>query len=646
MSILIAKKELLTAKEPLPNDTPFEMGRMLEVKQPFDLMMKWLFVHMAVLGGSGTGKSNFLKLLFSYLIRLGEGFFFADPHGDTADWLMGYVYRKLRDGMESVFERAHFLEIGPHRAFALDPAAHLPGWGAGKLAYYSLLKATVDSVVTCMLRRVAEADQQVMLRLKRWLKNVVYACLVDYTGNNTHVGLHKALVFTNPDHPEFTGLMDKVFPFLPDYVQEDFKALMRTQKAQDREKWVESTVNRLRDILSPLLILVFSQQKPSINILKIIRDREFVLVSIPRSSFVSQDEKVTLIGLLVDQVLSAKQAEERQLPESLRERFTLGIDECGEVLGEDLKLTLGAARKFRMPVVLAAQNLKKFALGDFQMASEVLAECQVKVIFQQQEDEDLQAIVKSIGYGNLDLTERYVEVQRTRRLKEIKQKKHSYGQSFGINHNEGQSASETNTKGKTLNQQVSTASTETNMVGHAVGGTKGESVRDDEKTRSVNQSQTDTTSASSGQTQSTTTGTTDINSTGKTTGTSSSDGVQLGWSHTVAEETTYVPDIETSLEPSGQLDKGSIEVQWTRLFQAVHGYGVGEALVKLPHLKAAFPVKFAWAKPCWEGCFDEVAPEMCKQKLFALRAYNFVPSDDATPDVVVDVEPTEPNPMA
>src|SRR5205085_239973 len=62
-------------------------------------------------------------------------------------------------------------------AFTLDPFARAPR-GVPRRRYHKWLKTKVDRVVRNILRRVSEADQEIMLRLKRWMRNIDFTELV------------------------------------------------------------------------------------------------------------------------------------------------------------------------------------------------------------------------------------------------------------------------------------------------------------------------------------------------------------------------------------------------------------------------------------------------------------------------------------
>src|SRR5438105_2272654 len=106
---------------------PFHLGVVVGENSPFLLTPEQISVHMAVLGGSGSGKSKFLELLLRQYMIDGHSFFFFDPHGDTAKDLLAFAaarsHPSIKDGM---WRKVHHLKVGADSAFAYNPFAHAP----------------------------------------------------------------------------------------------------------------------------------------------------------------------------------------------------------------------------------------------------------------------------------------------------------------------------------------------------------------------------------------------------------------------------------------------------------------------------------------------------------------------------------------
>src|SRR5204863_5962547 len=89
----------------------FPLGTVRPSNAEFRLQENHVKAHMAVLGGTGSGKSKFLELFMRFLVRFGHGFCLIDPHGDLSEDLLAYVAkRRGLDGDKSLLPRVHYLE--------------------------------------------------------------------------------------------------------------------------------------------------------------------------------------------------------------------------------------------------------------------------------------------------------------------------------------------------------------------------------------------------------------------------------------------------------------------------------------------------------------------------------------------------------
>ncbi len=108
--------------------------------------------HRAVLGGTGSGKSKFLELFYSYLLHHHQSGILIDPHGDLADNLLAFVAHRKRNGDDALWRRVHYLEVGPQSAFSYDPFALAPRLAdVSRIEYDAWLKAKVDRVCRAFL---------------------------------------------------------------------------------------------------------------------------------------------------------------------------------------------------------------------------------------------------------------------------------------------------------------------------------------------------------------------------------------------------------------------------------------------------------------------------------------------------------------
>ena len=500
------------------------------------LTLAHLAHHVFVAGGSGKGKSKLVELIFRQMASLLAGGTLIDPHGDTARAVRRYLIA-TRFKPENVL----FLKPGMDGCFSFDPAADAPK-GASREEYEQWLSSTVDRIIRAILRNVSAADQEVMNRLKRWLKNVITACLVATDGENTHVGLDKALVFTDPQRPEFSELYGRVRDHLPSDVRSDFEKLLSTQRPLDQEKWLESTINRLRELLSPIVRLIFGQHAQSVNLREVIQQRKIVLLDLSESEYLSREQGNVIGGLFTNFLLgTARRFED----ENLRVTHFLVIDEAENYIGEDLRMGFAELRKFKLVIVVIFQDLTCLKKGELDLIGKVVSQCGLQLTFQQQNPDDVEFLAKAFGYGALDFTPLLTDTVLPDGYDWVTTK--SLGFNAGATKTESHSQSTSKTESHTRQQH--TAESIQHQVSLALSESDTESVSEgvsESKSVGIGWGRTE------GHTEGVSTGTTEGTSEGKTEGTSTgrTDGEAKGRTWSSSEGHTHQVSTTASLAAS------------------------------------------------------------------------------------------------
>src|SRR5436309_3355305 len=99
-------------RSPLLDTRPasWRMGELMPLAggetKPFFFNEEPLKYHMAVFGGSGSGKSKLLELFGRHLIDHYRGFCLIDPHSDLAEDLLAYACRRGEEiGSDAICKR-------------------------------------------------------------------------------------------------------------------------------------------------------------------------------------------------------------------------------------------------------------------------------------------------------------------------------------------------------------------------------------------------------------------------------------------------------------------------------------------------------------------------------------------------------------
>src|SRR5689334_17394034 len=105
-------QSLLPAHSATPPGTAFSLGTILGgINVEFQPGEEHLEKHLAVLGGTGSGKSKFLELLMRHLHLAKRGFCLIDPHGDLSEDLLAFLAKRRQDlGTDAICKLVHYLE--------------------------------------------------------------------------------------------------------------------------------------------------------------------------------------------------------------------------------------------------------------------------------------------------------------------------------------------------------------------------------------------------------------------------------------------------------------------------------------------------------------------------------------------------------
>lgn len=385
----------------------------------FHLSEAQLFHHSCVLGQTGSGKSKFLELLMRYLTVHGTGgFCLIDPHGDLSEDLLAFLrYRMVMKGDRELIKRFHYLEPSFEQVFHYDPF-RFPDFSAtpehlqpAKIA--SWIETQAFALGEIVQRKQGKTDFEAMNRLQRVITAVLVAVgtpVVKRDGRRQHLPLSDVLVLLDPGHPRHGEVYDAVRPVLwetNEQVSRDLDRLRGLYEHNPRQyaTETESTVNRLRSFLSPLVRSIFARQTDTIDFRSIIQNGDILLVNLRKTNTFSADQRSAIGGMFIHELLTTAENEEREH----RKPFHLIIDEAAEFIGGDIQQALGIMRKFKLSLCLAAQDLSSFKKGELDLRPKVLSQCGTKITFAQSWPEDLEALAVSLGLGNVSF-EKYFQV--------------------------------------------------------------------------------------------------------------------------------------------------------------------------------------------------------------------------------------------
>ena len=395
--------------------SPFVAGHVLNAEEPgkplavgsppilAGLTPSQLARHQVVLGMTGSGKSRYLELFARHLLDHLVGFTFIDPHGDTVESILQYAtYRAEQLGDDYLLGRLHYLAPSTATVFRLDPFAPLERQPPGDSALVAAnsVHATAERLTRAFLRNFTQAEVEVMVRLTRWLRNAMTG--VGVAGDNQQrLSVADLFVLLDPLHDHHVRVRDALLPHLPGDVRRDFLRLMSIKRPQDQDYYTESSMNRLRAVLSPLVQAIFSAPTTeSFSFSGKIARHAIVLVNLKPAN-VTPEQTTIIGGLLINELFAAVAADEAQ-----RTPHHLIIDESMNFLGEDLEHILMQTRKWGLSMTLGAQSLRSFRKGELDLFEVCCDCCSTFISFAQRAPDTVEQLGKFFAMPNRILEER------------------------------------------------------------------------------------------------------------------------------------------------------------------------------------------------------------------------------------------------
>lgn len=323
--------------------------------------------HVHVIGGTGTGKTTFLLQLIRQDLEQGLGFALLDPHGDLVDQVLSQV-PELRQ------EDVVLMDAGDEEFSA----------GFNILnAHSDYEKTLLASDLVGVFQRLSTSwgDQMAVV-----LRNAILAFL-EHPDGGTLADVQRFLLEPEYRNKVLAGVTDADVAY---YWRKGFPQL-------GGSKSIGPVLTRLQTFLSPKPIrYMVTQRKAKVDIPRIMDGGKILLAKLPQG-LMGAENSYLLGSLLVSKIQQAAMARQR-LPESERQLFTLYVDEFQNFITPSMAEILSGARKYRLALVLAHQELEQLSRSDA-VASAVLANAGTRVVFRVG-DSDARELAK--GFAHFD----------------------------------------------------------------------------------------------------------------------------------------------------------------------------------------------------------------------------------------------------
>lgn len=290
------------------------------------------FSHVWAIGKTGVGKSTALIRWALEDISRGDGIAFFDPHGETAEALLGLIPKSRWSDVIWFCPPDFPIAVNPfdtvpeeRRSFA---AAALVDAVKAAWGYADFATPTLDMFLYNGARALIDMPDGTLFGLKFLLTSKTY---------------RKRVLSYCRD------------PVIADFWRTDFETHMPEREQRERTL---STLNKIGALIAdPLIRHCIARPKASVDLRKVIEEGKILIVSLPQGRLGL--DKASLIGSLV---MSQLQLAALARPEGRRRPFHIFADECHCFGASTLAEMLSGIRKFSVSLTLANQYLDQLPM--------------------------------------------------------------------------------------------------------------------------------------------------------------------------------------------------------------------------------------------------------------------------------------------
>lgn len=317
--------------------------------RPVSLTREQRARHVHIVGASGTGKSTLLLNLILQDVRAGDGVAVLDPHGDLIDDVLARLPDNRVDDV-----------------VLLDPSDEDYPVGLNVLSAHSAMeKNLLSSDLVAVFRRMSTSwgDQ-----MNAVLANAILAFLESSRGG-TLLDLRRFLVETGYRKQFLATVQDAEVVY---YWTREFPLLVGRSHS--------SVLTRLNTFLRPKPIrYMVAQQQSRLDFGKIMDDGKILLARLSHGAI--GQENAYLLGTLLVSKFHQLALGRQRIRESERRYFWLYVDEFQNFATPSMAALLSGARKYRLGLVLAHQEMRQLESVAPDVAAAVLTNAFARVCF-------------------------------------------------------------------------------------------------------------------------------------------------------------------------------------------------------------------------------------------------------------------------
>ncbi len=301
-------------------------------KKPIRLSVVDRRRHTYFIGQTGTGKSGLLENLAYQDIMDGRGFAFIDPHGDSAEKIMGMIpkerindviYFNPSDLENPVGLNLFEFETDDQRDFLIQEGIQM---------LYSLYDPGHTGIVGP--------------RFEHWFRNAALALMADPNGS-TFIDI--------PQMFNDQSFADYKLQFVKDKTVLDFwqkeMAIMPESAKGEILGWFASKFGAF--LSNEMMRNIIGQTKSGFGMREIMDNKKILLVNLSKGKTGELNSK--LLGMIFIMKFQVAAMGRADMPEEERQDFCLYVDEFQNFATDSFESILSEARKYHLNIIVANQ---------------------------------------------------------------------------------------------------------------------------------------------------------------------------------------------------------------------------------------------------------------------------------------------------
>lgn len=295
--------------------------------------------HMYVVGQTGTGKSTFLENLALQDMIEGRGFAFVDPHGDTAEKLLGMVPKERTEDVIYFCPSDMDYPLGLNLFEFRTPEQ----------------KDFLIQEVISMLYKLYDPQRQGIIgpRYEHIFRNCALLLMSDPQGG-TFIDIPKVLVDNDYMKQKLKNVTDQT---VLDFWTKEFPASQRSNEAGEVTSWVVSKFGAFMS--NEMMRNIIGQTKSSFDLREVMDQGKILLVNLSKGRTGELNSK--LLGMIFVMKFQAAAMSRANIAESERRPFCLYVDEFQNFSTDSFASILSEARKYKLNLIVANQFITQLS---------------------------------------------------------------------------------------------------------------------------------------------------------------------------------------------------------------------------------------------------------------------------------------------